>query len=406
MNNLFQKLMTEATKLTHSGQLQAATDAIQRALRGATEAAQTAASQATSAFESSTRAKPEPNATARTTTPDNTSVVLDGCTRMVDTPAGAPAEADMAYVAPDVDTEALPEQWTDGSFTHQGRTLDYKLYVPPSAAGVAITPRPLVLMLHGCTQDPADFAAGTQMNTLARELGVVVLYPAQTQHANAQRCWNWFKPQHQQRDRGEPALLVALTESVMAENHVDPARVYVAGLSAGGAMADILGRCYPDVFAGVGVHSGLPSGAATDVMAALSVMRSGAGATPHAAASSTSSTNTASMPPLIVFHGDADSTVNPRNGDAVVDAAVGANPSTPRIAEGSSTAGQRFTRTVYAPAPGRNTVEHWRLHGGGHAWSGGSSQGSFTQPNGADASAEMLRFFLAHPLRCEPVAVQ
>ncbi|MEB0110466.1 PHB depolymerase family esterase [Variovorax sp. RTB1] len=396
MNNLFQKLMTEATKLTHSGQLQAATDAIQRALRGATQAAQTAASQATSAFESSNRAKPD--AAARTTPPDNTSVVLDGCTRMVDTPAVAAPEA-----------EALPEQWTDGSFTHQGRTLDYKLYVPPSAAatpGSAITPRPLLLMLHGCTQDPADFAAGTQMNTLARELGVVVLYPAQTQHANAQRCWNWFKPQHQQRGRGEPALLVALTESVMAENHVDPARVYVAGLSAGGAMADILGRCYPDIFAGVGVHSGLPSGAATDVMAALSVMRSGAGATPHAAASSTSSTNTASMPPLIVFHGDADSTVNPRNGDAVVDAAVGANPSTPRIAEGSSTAGQRFTRTVYAPAPGRNTVEHWRLHGGGHAWSGGSSQGSFTQPNGADASAEMLRFFLAHPLRCEPVAVQ
>ncbi len=396
MNNLFQKLMTEATKLTHSGQLQAATDAIQRALRGATEAAQTAASQATSAFESSNRAKPD--AAARTTPPDNISVVLDGCTRMVDTPAVAAPES-----------EALPEQWTDGSFTHQGRTLDYKLYVPPSAAatpGSAITPRPLVLMLHGCTQDPADFAAGTQMNTLARELGVVVLYPAQTQHANAQRCWNWFKPQHQQRDRGEPALLVALTESVMAENHVDPARVYVAGLSAGGAMADILGRCYPDVFAGVGVHSGLPSGAATDVMAALSVMRSGAGATPHAAASSTSSNTTASMPPLIVFHGDADTTVNPRNGDAVVDAAVGADPSTPRIAEGSSTAGQRFTRTVYAAAPGRNTVEHWRLHGGGHAWSGGSSQGSFTQPNGADASAEMLRFFLAHPLRREPVAVQ
>ena len=389
MNNLFQKLMTEATKLTHSGQLQAATDAIQRALRGATEAAQTAASQATSAFESSTRAKPD--AAARTTPPDNTSVVLDGCTRMVDTPAVAAPES-----------EALPEQWTDGSFTHQGRALAYKLYVPPSAAGVTITPRPLVLMLHGCTQDPADFAAGTQMNTLARELGVVVLYPAQTQHANAQRCWNWFKPQHQQRGRGEPALLVALTESVMAENHVDPARVYVGGLSAGGAMADILGRCYPDVFAGVGVHSGLPSGAATDVMAALSVMRSGAGATPHAAASSTSS-NTASMPPLIVFHGDADTTVNPRNGDAVVDAAVGANPSTPRIAEGSSTAGQRFTRTVYAAAPGRNTVEHWRLHGGGHAWSGGSSQGSFTQPNGADASAEMLRFFLAHSLLREPV---
>lgn len=402
MNNLFQKLMTEATKLTHSGQLQAATDAIQRALRGATEAAQTAVSKATSSADTSTA---KPGAAAHTTPRDNASVVLDGYTRMVDTPSApaptaAPEQATEHATARD--TEATPERWTEGSFTHQGRTLAYKLYVPPSAAGSAIAPRPLVLMLHGCTQDPADFAAGTQMNTLARELGVVVLYPAQTQHANAQRCWNWFKPQHQQRGRGEPALLVALTQAVVAENHVDPARVYVAGLSAGGAMADILGRCYPDVFAGVGVHSGLPSGAATDVMGALSVMRSGAGAAPLAAASS----NVAPMPPLIVFHGDADTTVNPRNGDAVVDAALGNSPSTPRVAEGSSIAGQRFTRTVYAGAPGRNVVEHWRLHGGAHAWSGGSAQGSFTQPKGADASAEMLRFFLAHPLQRGGVIAQ
>lgn len=135
-------------------------------------------------------------------------------------------------------------------------------------------------MLHGCTQNPADFAAGTQMNTLAREQGFVVLYPAQTQHANAQKCWNWFKPQHQQRGRGEPAVLAALTQSVMAELSIDPARVYVAGLSAGAAMADILGRCYPDLFAAVGVHSGLPSGAADDVMSALSAMRSGTQAAP------------------------------------------------------------------------------------------------------------------------------
>lgn len=363
MNSLLQKLMSEATKLTRSGHLQAATDAIQRALRGATNAV--------------------PSAAAQKTEPADTDVVLDGYTRMVDTPTTTPAGA-------------VPERWTDGSFSHQGRTLAYKLYVPPRAAGEAIAPRPLVLMLHGCTQDPADFAAGTQMNTLARELGVIVLYPAQTQHANAQRCWNWFKPQHQQRGRGEPALLVALTESVMAANHADPARVYVAGLSAGGAMADILGRCYPDVFAAVGVHSGLPSGAATDVMGALSVMRSGASAT-AATRTTTVASDAAAMPPLIVFHGDADTTVHARNGAAVVDAALGTSPAAPRIAEGSSVAGQRFTRSIYCAAAGRNAIEHWRLHGGGHAWSGGSTQGSFTQPTGADASTEMLRFFLAHP---------
>ena len=379
MNNLLQKLMSEATKLTQSGQLQAATDAIQRALRSATDAAQNA----TSAARPTTPGAP--GVVAQKTDRDNPGVVLDGYTRMVDAPTTTTAPAIAA---------AVPERWTDGSFTHQGRTLAYKLYVPPSAAGDAIAPRPMVLMLHGCTQDPADFAAGTQMNTLARELGVVVVYPAQAQRANAQSCWNWFKPQHQQRGRGEPALLVALTASVMAENHVDPARVYVAGLSAGGAMADILGRCYPDVFAAVGVHSGLPSGAATDVMGALSVMRSGAGAAVRATAVAS---DVAAMPPLIVFHGDADTTVNSRNGDAVVGAALGASPPAPRLAEGSSMAGQRFTRSIYPAAAGRNAIEHWRLHGGGHAWSGGSTQGSFTEPAGADASTEMLRFFLAHP---------
>jgi poly(hydroxyalkanoate) depolymerase family esterase len=335
-NALFQRLMREATRLMRSGNLQQATDAIQRALRGETD-----------------------------TTPPHTH-----------TPAADPAS----------------EQWIDGRFTHAGRTLAYKLYLPPvaSTAPNATAQHPLVLMLHGCTQDPDDFAAGTQMNTLARELGVAVLYPAQTQPANPQKCWNWFKPQHQQRGRGEPAVLAALTASVMAQHDIDPARVYVAGLSAGGAMADILGRCYPDVFAAVGVHSGLPAGAAHNVMSALSAMRDGPAA-PVA--------HVAGMPPLIVFHGDADATVNVRNGDAVVAAALGHGHEAPQITEGISSKGQRFTRNVHAATSERAAVEHWQLHGAGHAWSGGSPHGSFTDPRGADASAEMLRFFLAHPKR-------
>ena len=368
MNPTLQRLMNEATQLTRNGQLQAATDLIQRALRGG---------DAGPATESPVPAH------------GNTGVVID-------VPARVVSDAPDAHRAPDAPNEPRtdaeqPEQWTDGSFTHQGRTLAYKLYLPPRPSDAPAMP--LVLMLHGCTQNPDDFAAGTQMNTLARELGVAVLYPAQTQHANAQRCWNWFKTQHQQRGRGEPAVLAALTQSVMAQHGIDPARAYVAGLSAGGAMADILGRCYPDLFAGVGVHSGLPTGAASDVMTAMNAMRSGP------AAQGTQGTHAKGMPPLIVFHGDADATVNARNGDAVVSAALGHGGDAPRTTEGVSGKGQRFTRRVHPASADRATVEHWQLHGAGHAWSGGSSRGSFTDPRGADASAEMLRFFLAHPRR-------
>ncbi len=366
MNPLFQQLMNEATRLTRSGNLQDATDAIQRALRG----------------EPGTASSPTPAGNG--TTP-HAAVVIDVPARVIDDEAAPPHAAG-----------STPEQWTDGRFTHQGRTLAYKLYLPPvsGTAPGATLQRPLVLMLHGCTQDPDDFAAGTQMNSLARELGVAVLYPAQTKPANPQKCWNWFKPQHQQRDRGEPAALVALTQSVVAAHDIDPARVYAAGLSAGGAMADILGRCYPDVFAAVGVHSGLPTGAAHDVMSAMSAMHGGATASPRSEGSP--------MPPLIVFHGDADATVSARNGDAVVAGALGAaretgEAATVRRVEGTSAGGQRFTRTVYPATAGHHAVEHWQLHGAGHAWSGGSRSGSFTDPRGADASSEMLRFFLAHP---------
>ncbi|RYZ04739.1 MAG: PHB depolymerase family esterase [Comamonadaceae bacterium] len=368
MNPMFQNLMNEAARLTRGGDLHAATDAIQRALQGGAMPAS-----ATSSHRPGVAASADAD-------------VIEAEVRVID-------EAPVAYAEP-TDTPAAdshaPAQWRDGSFAHGGRTLGYKLYLPPGAAAAA--PMPLVLMLHGCTQDPADFAAGTQMNRLAQAHGVAVLYPAQTRHANAQGCWNWFKPQHQQRGRGEPALLAALTRSVTAAERIDPARVYVAGLSAGGAMADILGRAYPDLFAAVGVHSGLPTGAANDLMSALAAMRSG----PATAAPSTRS----AMPPLIVFHGDADGTVHVRNGAALVDGALGGVAASPAPARsGRSAAGRAYTRTDHPATAEHAAIEHWLLHGAGHAWSGGSATGSYTDPAGIDASAEMLRFFLAHARR-------
>ena len=228
------------------------------------------------------------------------------------------------------------------------------------------------------------------MNALALNLGALVLYPEQSSRANPQKCWNWFKPQHQSRDRGEPAVIAALTHSIIKTHQADSARVYVAGLSAGGAMAAILGHEYPELYAAVGVHSGLPYGAASDVMSALTAMRSGdrvSGAGGYA-------------PPTIVFHGDADQTVHVSNGQASASAACQQSGDgaklTKQVFQGKSAQGQAFTRTVYSNVAGSGVSEYWQLHGAGHAWSGGGAHGSYTNPKGVDASAEMLRFFLAH----------
>jgi poly(hydroxyalkanoate) depolymerase family esterase len=372
MNPIFAGLMNEAAQLTRGGRLAEATEAIQRALRGGAEPQ-----------------APSPSTPART--PKNAGDVIDIEAREVD-PAHAPpppaAQPGRAEQPEQTEQAAQAEQWTRGSFTHQGRSIDYMLFVPATLAGRPAAPRPLVVMLHGCTQSAADFAAGTRMNDHARDSGAIVLYPEQAQHAHGQKCWNWFKTQHQQRGRGEPALLAALTQHVVAQQQADPTRIYVAGLSAGGAMADVLGHCYADLYAAVGVHSGLPHGAAHDMMSALNAMRTGAPAvrpdtTPGAAA----------LRPTIVFHGDADTTVHANNGIAVL---AGAAPG--EASEGRSPAGKRFTRTLYPASAGRGEAEHWRLHAAGHAWSGGSAQGSYTQPDGVDASREMLRFFLAHRL--------
>lgn len=378
MTPLIQRLMQRSATLDRTGQLRAATELIQKSLR---EAAQWSS------------AAPDRGGAPSACADD--AAVIDVDARVIN-PAGPDTARHTAPERRSNPAEARPESWSQSQFSHLGRTVAFRLYEPPQRAQTPETPaapRALVLMLHGCTQDAADFAAGTRMNALARAHGVWVLYPEQTAHANSQKCWNWFKPQHQQRGRGEPALLAALTQSVMARHGIDPSRVYVAGLSAGGAMADILGRCYPDLFAAVGVHSGLPRGAAKDVVSALAAMRSGGGV---------STGDGTVSPPVIVFHGDADSTVSPANAATLVDAALqdramSAGPGT--ASQGASAQGRRFTRKIHHGADGVTAVEHWHLHGAGHAWAGGSAQGSFTDPQGVDASGEMLRFFLEHPRR-------
>jgi poly(hydroxyalkanoate) depolymerase family esterase len=273
-----------------------------------------------------------------------------------------------------------PGQFLEGSFTNEAGTRNYRLYMPSKPA---TGPRPLVVMLHGCKQNPADFAAGTTMNLLAEESGCLVLYPEQAAGANHSQCWNWFEGAHQQRDQGEPSLIAGMTRQVLREHGGDAGKVYVAGLSAGGAMAAVMASAYPELYAAVGVHSGLPVGSAHDLMSALNAMK-GAGKKKGKAAPS------ARPVPAIVFHGDRDATVHPGNGDTVYRQFThGA------VAKETEERGPGHTKTVALDADGRTVAEHWKLHGAGHAWSGGSAAGSYAEPSGPNASAEMLRFFLS-----------
>ncbi len=294
-------------------------------------------------------------------------------------------------------------EFRDETHSHLGLTRRYKLYIPSGSQGKAL---PLLVMLHGCTQDPDDFAAGTGMNELADEHGFYVLYPRQSLEANPSRCWNWFNHHHQQRDRGEPALIADLAMAVATQYGLDRQRIYIAGLSAGGAMAAIVAAAYPEIFAAAGVHSGLARGSAGNVLEALEVMKHGhCGAGPRRVANGVGFTSAAASAraqitvPTIVFHGDADETVHPSNGEQVVGAVLdtldaGGSAS---VVKGEA-AGRRYTHSVHRDRQQKVVAEHWLVHGGGHAWSGGQEAGSHTDPGGPDASREMLRFFFAHPL--------
>jgi poly(hydroxyalkanoate) depolymerase family esterase len=365
--------LLKATKLTASGRLQEATTLIQQALQP----------------EAAARTAPEwmkPGSSSEQGLSKH-GPVIEGVAERI---GEAPASEATAKVNGKPGGKSGPGQFLSATFSNAAGSRAYRLYVPGNYTGSSQNqPVPLIVMLHGCTQSPEDFAAGTRINEFAEAQGFLVAYPAQTQAANSSKCWNWFNAGEQRRDQGEPSLIAGITRDVMARYAVDPRRVYVAGLSAGGAAAAIMGTAYPDLFAAIGVHSGLACGAATDVMSAFSAMHQGHGGAARPAG--------AVPVPVIVFHGDQDRTVNLRNGDAVIAQMMPANAGTQQATEGRVPGGHAYNRIRYMDANGKTMLEQWVIHGAGHAWAGGSEAGSFTDPKGPDATREMVRFFFEHP---------
>ncbi|WP_255298463.1 extracellular catalytic domain type 1 short-chain-length polyhydroxyalkanoate depolymerase [Brevibacillus dissolubilis] len=306
----------------------------------------------------------------------------------------------------------IPYASAAGSFTaktYNGRT--YKLYVPDGY--VAGTPIPLVVMLHGCTQDPDQFSAGTQMNALAETEKFLVMYPEQTSSANSNKCWNWFESAHQSRGSGEPALIAGMVDQVKSQYSVDANKVYVGGLSAGAGMSVIMGVTYPDVFAAVAVGAGLEYKAATSMTNAFTAMNSG-GPDPinQGNLAYTAMGAYKRVVPVVVFHGTSDYTVYPVNGDQVIAqwaqtndrASDGADDNNidataDATINGSVSGGRTYKEYVYKDsASGLVIMKKYIVDGMGHAWSGGSTAGSYTDPQGPNATQLSWQFFQEHPL--------
>ena len=392
---LNQNIMSEATRLTRAGQLVEATALLQRMLRGESDP-----------VPSGSTARAAPASLDPPTIDVKANVVADKeslrTTRLSSIPLqrkGADAFKGLKGLAglnlrgpmnrtPPATTDIAPEgtRFITGTFRSAEGSRNYKLFVPSCSQG---KPLPLVVMLHGCTQSPDDFAAGTRMNFLAEEQNCFVVYPEQPSGANQSKCWNWFRTGDQQRHGGEPALIAGITRQIMRDYPIDRKRVYVAGLSAGGAAAAIMAATYADLYAAVGVHSGLACGAASDLPSAFVAMRQGG---------ASRNMDGAPLVPTIVFHGDRDTTVHPNNADQVVEQSAKAVGLKAKVIDGNVPHGHAYTRTLLTDARGRAVSERWNVRGAGHAWSGGSPAGSYTDSRGPDATREMLRFFLEHSL--------
>jgi poly(hydroxyalkanoate) depolymerase family esterase len=388
-------MVREATRLTRAGQLVEATALLQRMLRGesAPESSGTTASTAPARLEPpaiDVKANVVEEKESRPTQASSTSPRLKSPVRF-DTMKDVSRLRLRGPIrrAPPSASDIAPKgtRFIEGTFSNAAGSRTYKLFIPSRYQG---KPLPLIVMLHGCTQSPDDFAAGTRMNFLAEEQNCFVAYPEQPKGANQAKCWNWFRISDQQRGGGEPSLIAGITRQIMRDYSIDSKRVYVAGLSAGGAAAAIMAATYGDLYAAVGIHSGLACGAASDLPSAFMAMRQGGGAE--------TLVKVGAVVPTIVFHGDRDTTVHPDNGDRILEQSPKATRPATKVLRGRVPDGHAYTRTIVTDRSGRVTSEHWNVHGAGHAWSGGSPAGSYTDPRGPDATREMLRFFLARKL--------
>ena len=423
MNFDFASAMRQAAQLTRQRNLMEATRVIQRALSGRGRAvspvdpsperarliAPPNASEGPAAAEPLLRnARMESaatgNAPAEERPPGRTRRPLGevlNLLRQADRSGVGPRSAPLAKLrkAPPV---LVPEgaAWLTRTFACEAGSRDYKVYVPSLADGKAL---PLVVMLHGCTQNPEDFAVGTSMNRLAEDLGFIVVYPRQPATANPSACWNWFNLADQRRDNGEPSIIAGITRAITAEFRIDAVRVYVAGLSAGGAMAAIMAAAYPELYAATGIHSGLAYRSATDLASAFAAMRGGSSpiqAAPMQAPQARRANGANGRVRTIVFHGASDRTVHPSNAEAILAGArAGLSDLAHEMQHDGIAGGRAYTRTVITDANGVSHAEYWEIDGLGHAWSGGSPDGTYTDPRGPDASREMVRFFLATPTR-------
>jgi len=352
MNNRMQTRIAEATRLTRAGRLAEATALIQRILGGL------------------------PTTNVSAAEPSRADAPIEAEFRVLDDSSG---------------------QFVGKVYANAAGSRNYKLYIPTGYTGQAVS---LVVMLHGCTQTPIDFAGGTRMNVLAEGETFLVAYPEQTTSANGSKCWNWFQNSDQRRDVGEPSLIAGITRQIMSEYHINARRVYIAGLSAGGAMAATMAATYPDLYAAVGVHSGLAYGAAYDLPSAFAAMKQGT--LQH-------TRQLTKIIPLLAFHGDCDTTVAPVNVDHLLNQwlqvasdgleSVQRSVRDVKVERGQVAKGHAYTRSIYHDVSGLAIVEKWIVHQEGHAWSGGNPGGSFTDPKGPNASAEMVRFFIEHPRR-------